>query len=77
MSCQITACSNGEVGGVSLQAMMRGFGDMFSMEPVQHSGMQVNMQAKQNSSKSRSVREGRKLNMAIGMEAFGWSDDSD
>lgn len=78
MSCQITACSNGEVGGLNLQAMMRGFEDMFSMEPVSRSGMRVNMQAKQNSSKSRSVREGRRIDMGLGMEPFGWSDsDSD
>ncbi|XP_036401652.1 mitogen-activated protein kinase kinase kinase 20 isoform X2 [Megalops cyprinoides] len=80
MSCQITACSNGEVGSMNLQAMMKGFGDMFALDmggPVLHSGMQVNMQAKQNSHKSSSVREGRKINMALGMEAFNWSDDSD
>uniref|UniRef100_A0A8C7HWT4 Mitogen-activated protein kinase kinase kinase 20-like n=1 Tax=Oncorhynchus kisutch TaxID=8019 RepID=A0A8C7HWT4_ONCKI len=61
MTCQITSSSNGEVEGMSLQVMMKGFGDMFG-----------NMQAKQNSSKSSSVREGRKINMA-----FGMSDDTD
>uniref|UniRef100_A0A674DA69 Mitogen-activated protein kinase kinase kinase 20-like n=1 Tax=Salmo trutta TaxID=8032 RepID=A0A674DA69_SALTR len=74
-TCQITSSSNGEVEGMSLQAMMKGFGGMFALDmggPVLHSGMQVNMQAKQNSSKSSSVREGRKINMALGM-----SDDSD
>ncbi len=35
---------------------------------VSQSGMQLNMQAKTNSSKSCSVREGRKLNMAITMD---------
>ncbi|CAB1346600.1 unnamed protein product [Coregonus sp. 'balchen'] len=78
MSCQITSSSNGEVDGMSLQAMMKGFGDMFALDmgsPVLHSGMQVNMQAKQNSSKSSSVREGRKINMALGMSNFNWSDD--
>lgn len=74
-TCQITSSSNGEVEGMSLQAMMKVFGDMFALDmggPVLHSGMQVNMQAKQNSSKSSSVREGRKINMALGI-----SDDSD
>nr|XP_029480004.1 mitogen-activated protein kinase kinase kinase 20 isoform X4 [Oncorhynchus nerka] len=80
MTCQITSSSNGEVEGMSLQAMMKGFGDMFALDmggPVLHSGMQVNMQAKQNSSKSSSVREGRKINTALGMSDFNWSDDSD
>ncbi|XP_015214481.1 mitogen-activated protein kinase kinase kinase 20 isoform X2 [Lepisosteus oculatus] len=80
MSCQITAASNGEVDGLSLQAMMKGFGNMLSMDltgPVLHSGMQINMQAKQNSSKSTSVREGRKLNMTVGLGQLDWSDDSD
>ncbi|XP_056145911.1 mitogen-activated protein kinase kinase kinase 20-like isoform X4 [Lampris incognitus] len=80
MSCQITASDSGEVDRRSLQAMMEGFGDMFSSDtgrPVLHSGMQVNMQAKQNSSKSSCVREGRKINMAVGMGRFSWSDDSD
>lgn len=80
MSCQITASSNGEVDGRSLQAMMKGFGDMFTLDlanPVLHSGMQVNMQAQQNSSKSCSVRKGRKINMAMGLEDFDWSEDSD
>ncbi|KAG9349500.1 hypothetical protein JZ751_027945 [Albula glossodonta] len=45
MSCQITACSNGEAGGsaMSLQALMEGFGDLFSMDmasPILQSGMQ-------------------------------------
>ncbi|XP_042558805.1 mitogen-activated protein kinase kinase kinase 20 [Clupea harengus] len=44
---------------------------------VRSSGMQVSMQAKQNSSKSHSVRQGRKLNMAINMDDFGWSNDDD
>ncbi|XP_048834956.1 protein kinase Npk [Brienomyrus brachyistius] len=80
MSCQITASSNGEVDGQSLQAMMKGFGDMFTLDlanPVLHSGMQVNMQAQQNSTKSCSVRKGRKINMAMGLEDFDWSEDSD
>uniref|UniRef100_A0A8C7VFF4 Protein kinase domain-containing protein n=1 Tax=Oncorhynchus mykiss TaxID=8022 RepID=A0A8C7VFF4_ONCMY len=80
MTCQITSSSNGEVEGMRLQAMMKGFGDMFALDmggPVLHSGMQVNMQAKQNSSKSSSVREGRKIHTALGMSDFNWSDDSD
>ncbi|CAB1328504.1 unnamed protein product [Coregonus sp. 'balchen'] len=55
MSCQIRSSSNGEVEVMSLQTMMKGFGDMFALDmggPVLHSGMQVNVQAKQNSSKS-------------------------
>ncbi|XP_028836159.1 protein kinase Npk [Denticeps clupeoides] len=79
MCCQISSCSNGDMGGADLQAlMMSGFGGVFDLDvggPVLHSGMKVNMQAKQNSSKSHCVREGRKLNMAIAMEDFGWSDD--
>ncbi|XP_071977806.1 mitogen-activated protein kinase kinase kinase 20 isoform X2 [Engystomops pustulosus] len=81
MSCQITATSNGEVDNVnkSLQAMMKGFGNMFDMGvvgPVLHSGMQINMQAKQNSTKTTSVRKGKKINMTIGFSDFDWSDDS-
>uniref|UniRef100_A0A8C9VXQ6 Protein kinase domain-containing protein n=1 Tax=Scleropages formosus TaxID=113540 RepID=A0A8C9VXQ6_SCLFO len=79
MSCQIMTSSNGEVDGRSLQAMMRGFGDMFAMDlanPVLHSGMQLNMQAKQNSSRSSSIRKGRKINMAIELEDFDWSEDN-
>uniref|UniRef100_A0A8C5WFA1 Protein kinase domain-containing protein n=1 Tax=Leptobrachium leishanense TaxID=445787 RepID=A0A8C5WFA1_9ANUR len=82
MSCQITAtASNGEVDGMnkSLQAMMKGFGNIFDMNvvtPVLHSGMQINMQAKQNSTKSTTVRKGKKINMAVGFNDFGCSDDS-
>uniref|UniRef100_A0AAR2L120 Protein kinase domain-containing protein n=1 Tax=Pygocentrus nattereri TaxID=42514 RepID=A0AAR2L120_PYGNA len=83
LSCHISSsCSNGDLGGASLQAIMRGFGGVFDMDvgvpgsgTMRQSGMQVNMQAKQNSSKSCSVREGRKVNMAITMNPFGWSDD--
>ncbi|XP_039613571.1 mitogen-activated protein kinase kinase kinase 20 isoform X1 [Polypterus senegalus] len=80
MSCQITAASNGEVDGVNLQAMMKGFGNIFSMDltgPVMHSGIQINMQAKQNSSKSTVVREGKKINAALNRGFFDWSEDSD
>ncbi|KAA8588141.1 hypothetical protein FQN60_001335 [Etheostoma spectabile] len=76
MSCQITTSSNEEV---NLQSMMKGFEDMFSLDfgrPVLHSGMQVNMQARQNSSMSSSVREGHKINMTLGMGLLTWSDDS-
>ncbi|KAG8432450.1 hypothetical protein GDO86_016442 [Hymenochirus boettgeri] len=81
MSCQITATSNGEVDGMnrSLQAMMKGFGNIFDMDvvgPTLHSGMQINMQAKKNSSKTTSVRKGKKINMAVGFNDFDWSDDS-
>lgn len=83
MSCQITATSNGEVAGMnqSLQAlMMKGFGDIFSMNQagsVLYSGMQINMQAKKNSSKTTSMRKGKKINMAVGFREFDWSDDDD
>ncbi|XP_056605700.1 protein kinase Npk [Triplophysa dalaica] len=83
VSCQISSsCSNGDLGKASLQKLMLGFGDMFDLDGdvpggnlVRQSGMQVNMQAKKNSSKSCSIREGRKMNMAITMDNFGWSDD--
>uniref|UniRef100_A0A8C3F8M2 Mitogen-activated protein kinase kinase kinase 20 n=1 Tax=Chrysemys picta bellii TaxID=8478 RepID=A0A8C3F8M2_CHRPI len=83
MSCQITATSNGEVAGMnqSLQAlMMKGFGGIFSMNQagsVLHSGMQINMQAKKNSSKTTSMRKGKKINMAVGFREFDWSDDDE
>ncbi|KAG8000663.1 Mitogen-activated protein kinase kinase kinase 20 [Nibea albiflora] len=75
MSCQITTSGNDEV---NLQSMMKGFEDMFSLDfgrPVLHSGMQVNMQARQNSSMSSCVREGHKINMTLGMGHFACSDD--
>lgn len=77
MSCQIIASGNKEV---NLPSMMKGFGDMFSLDfgrPALRLGMQVNMQAKQNTSKSSFVREGHKINMTPGMGRFTWSDDSD
>lgn len=83
MSCQITATSNGEVAGMnqSLKAlMMTGFGDIFSLNQagsVLRSGMQINMQAKKNSSKTTSMRKGKKINMALGFSEFDWSDDDD
>uniref|UniRef100_A0ABI8A008 Protein kinase domain-containing protein n=1 Tax=Felis catus TaxID=9685 RepID=A0ABI8A008_FELCA len=83
MSCQITATSNGEGHGMnqSLQAMMlMGFGDIFSMNKagaVLHSGMQINMQAKQNSSKTTSKRRGKKVNMALGFSDFDLSEGDD
>ncbi|XP_016304552.1 mitogen-activated protein kinase kinase kinase MLT-like [Sinocyclocheilus anshuiensis] len=83
ISCQISStCSNGDLGQASLQKLMLGFGGVFDLDMnipsgnlISQSGMQLNMQAKKNSSKSCSVREGRKLNMAITMDDFGWSDD--
>ncbi|XP_068560671.1 mitogen-activated protein kinase kinase kinase 20 isoform X2 [Cebidichthys violaceus] len=77
MSCQITTSSNEEV---NLQSMTKGFEDMFSLDfgrPILHSGMQVNMQARQNSSVSSCVREGHKINMTLGMGRCTWSDDSE
>ncbi|TSM68883.1 Mitogen-activated protein kinase kinase kinase 20 [Bagarius yarrelli] len=77
MSCEISSCCNGELGALALQAVMKGFEDIFSLDtpsvPVLHSDMQVSMQATQNSSKTCSIREGHKISMA----AFNWSDDSD
>lgn len=65
----------------SLQAMMlMGFGDIFSMNKagaVLHSGMQINMQAKQNSSKTTSKRKGKKVNMALGFSDFDLSEGDD
>lgn len=64
----------------SLQAMMlMGFGDIFSMNKagaVLHSGMQINMQAKQNSSKTTS-KERKKVNMALGFSDFDLSEGGD
>uniref|UniRef100_A0A8C3AP94 Protein kinase domain-containing protein n=1 Tax=Cyclopterus lumpus TaxID=8103 RepID=A0A8C3AP94_CYCLU len=76
MSCQVTTSSNEEV---NLQSMMKGFEDMFSLDfgrPILHSGMQVHMQARQDSSVSSCVREGHKIDMTPGMGRFTWSDDS-
>ncbi|XP_018540322.1 mitogen-activated protein kinase kinase kinase 20 isoform X3 [Lates calcarifer] len=77
MSCQISTSGNEEV---NLRSVVKGFEDVFSVDfgrPVLHSGMQVNMQAKQNSSKSSCVREGHKINMTLGAGHFTWSDDSE
>lgn len=77
LSCEIRGRCNGELGALALQAVMKGFEDVFSLDnpsvPVLHSDMQVSMQATQNSSKTCSMREGHKISMA----AFNWSDDSD
>lgn len=83
ISCQITATSNGEVAGMnqSLKAlMMKGFGDVFSVNQAGsglHTGMQINMQAKKNSSKTTSMKKGKKINMAVGFHEFDFSDDDD
>lgn len=77
MSCQITTSGSEEV---NLQSMMKGFEDMFSLDfgrPTLHSGMQVHMQARQDSSVSSCVREGHKINMTPGMGRFTWSEDSE
>lgn len=68
-----------------LQAMvLMGLGDIFSMNragTVLHSGMQINMQAKQNSSKTTSKRRGKKVSLALGLREFdlseGDEDDGD
>lgn len=77
LSCEIRGCCNGELGALALQAVMKGFEDVFSLDapsvPVLHSDMQVSMQATQNSSKTCSMREGHKISTA----AFSWSDNSD
>ena len=77
LSCEIMRSCNGELGGMALEAVMKGLEDMFTLDlpsyPVLHSGIQVSMQATQNSSKMCSVRNGHKISMM----AFNWSDDSD
>lgn len=77
LSCEIRGCCNGELGALALQAVMKGFEDVFSLDapsvPVLHSDIQFSMQATQNSSKTCSMREGHKISMA----ALSWSDDSD
>ncbi|XP_036422407.1 mitogen-activated protein kinase kinase kinase 20 isoform X4 [Colossoma macropomum] len=77
LSCEIRRSCNGELGGMALEAVMKGLEDMFTLDlpsyPVLHSGIQVSMQATQNSSKMCSVRNGHKISMM----AFNWSDDSD
>ncbi|XP_037395401.1 mitogen-activated protein kinase kinase kinase 20 isoform X2 [Pygocentrus nattereri] len=70
--CEIRHSCNGELGGMALEAVMKGLEDMFTLDlpyPVLHSGMQVSMQATQNSS----IRNGHKISMM----AFNWSDESD
>lgn len=77
MSCQITTSGDHQV---DLQSLVKGFQDIFSTDfgqPVLHSGVQVNMRTKQISSKSTCVREGRKINMTLGIGRFGCSDESD
>nr|XP_046260269.1 mitogen-activated protein kinase kinase kinase 20 isoform X2 [Scatophagus argus] len=77
VSCQITSSSNEEM---KLPSAMRGFEDMFPVDfgpPVLHSGMQVNMQARQNCSVSSRVREGHKIHMTLGTGRFTGSDDSE
>lgn len=81
MSCQFSASANGQMEQLSLQAVMRGFEDMFALDmagPVLHSGMRVHMQAKQNTTtRSTVVRQGRKITTAVGFGDFSWSEDSD
>ncbi|KAL2087842.1 hypothetical protein ACEWY4_016670 [Coilia grayii] len=78
----------GGVGaGSGLKALvLSGFRDVLDLdgsvgEAVRCSGVQLSMQATQNSSsssqKSHSLRQGRKLNVAVNMDRFGWSDDDD
>jgi hypothetical protein len=60
--------------------VLMGFGDIFSMNKagaVLHSGMQINMQAKQNSSRTTSRRRGKKVNMALGFSDFDLSEADD
>nr|XP_043869524.1 mitogen-activated protein kinase kinase kinase 20 isoform X2 [Solea senegalensis] len=75
--CKIKTLSN---EGVNLQSAVKGFKDMFSLDfgwPVLPSGIQVNMQAKQNSSRSSCVREGHKINMTLGAGRFTWSNNNE
>uniref|UniRef100_A0A8B9KUN4 Protein kinase domain-containing protein n=1 Tax=Astyanax mexicanus TaxID=7994 RepID=A0A8B9KUN4_ASTMX len=68
MSCEIRGSCNGDLGGLALEAMMKGFDDMFALDrpscAVLQSGMQVSMQATQNSSQTCSIRKGHKISMA-------------
>ncbi|KAK3543008.1 hypothetical protein QTP70_008694 [Hemibagrus guttatus] len=45
LSCEIRSCCNGELGAMALQAVMKGFEDVFSLDspsvPVLHSDMQL------------------------------------
>ncbi|KAI4871963.1 hypothetical protein NFI96_021267 [Prochilodus magdalenae] len=45
LSCEIRSSCNGELGGMALEAVMKGFEDMFTLDlpsyPVLHSGMQL------------------------------------
>ncbi|XP_052004111.1 mitogen-activated protein kinase kinase kinase 20-like isoform X2 [Xyrauchen texanus] len=81
VSCEISGCADGEIGGLTLQAVMRGFGEMFPLEfpsvPLQQSGEEVHMRTTESSSKTCSLRQGYKITMPLGMAAFDWSDDSD
>lgn len=74
VSCQIRTSGTEEV---KLQSVMRGYKDVIALDfgrPVLHSGIRVNMRAKQNSS---GFREGHKIHLAFGLGRFLWSEDSE
>ncbi|TRY55671.1 hypothetical protein DNTS_016518 [Danionella cerebrum] len=82
VSCHISSSTsnNGDLSPAGLHKLMLGLGGVFDLDVnmpgsnlIRQSGMQINMQAKKNSSASCSVREGHKMNMAISMDHFGWS----
>ncbi|XP_062421101.1 mitogen-activated protein kinase kinase kinase 20 isoform X2 [Pungitius pungitius] len=76
VSCRITASGN---EGLNPRAGTRGFGDVFSLDfgrPALHSGMQVNVQARQKSSASSCVRGGQKIEATLRMGRLTRCDDS-
>ncbi|XP_063068162.1 mitogen-activated protein kinase kinase kinase 20-like [Engraulis encrasicolus] len=84
----IGSIGSGSGSGGLKALVMSGFRDVLDLdgsvgESVRRSGVQVSMQATQNSSSqkstSSSLRQGRKLNMAVNMnmDRFGWSDDEE
>lgn len=83
VSCHIST-SNGHLSS-TLQTLMRGWGEMLNLDteaprsgPVLVSGVEVNLQAKQNSSTSCRMRRSSELSMALTMDPLDWSDsDSD
>ncbi|KAK1789447.1 hypothetical protein P4O66_014894 [Electrophorus voltai] len=79
LPCQIGCRCNGELRG--LEAVIRHFEEMLALDlssyPLLRSGIWVSMCTTQESSTTRSDREGCKISMAAGLADFGWSDESD
>uniref|UniRef100_A0AAY5EXC8 Protein kinase domain-containing protein n=1 Tax=Electrophorus electricus TaxID=8005 RepID=A0AAY5EXC8_ELEEL len=79
LPCQIGCRCNGELRG--LEAVIRHFEEMLALDlssyPLLRSGIWVSMCTTQESSTTRSDREGRKISTAAGLADFGWSDESD